>query len=137
MAEALFTYDTSLTSNVHRVRFHIGDTDPDNGPRPNNAIYSDQEIAAVLSYEGTWQRAVAAMFETLGAEWRLYPTFSADQFSLSSSHISRGYMEQAQHWRDQYGFSGGASGLQSVSPFRKDGYSAVYGTYRVDGSDAD
>lgn len=134
MAESQFTYNTSLESDVHRIRFHIGDTDPEAGPRPNSAVYSDQEIAAVLAYEGTWQRAVAAMFETLGAEWRLYPTFSADQFSLSSSHISRGYMEQAEHWRDEYGYAGGGAGLQSVSPYRADGYSAMYGTYRVSGS---
>lgn len=120
-----FSYSTSLATDTHRVRFHIGDTDVKTGPRPNNATYSDEEIAAVIAYEGSWERAVAALFETLSAEWRLHPTFAADQFTISNSHIPRGYAEEAKNWRERHGWSGDATrrSATSFSPVRVDWYS--------------
>lgn len=127
------TYLTSLVSDVHKVRFYIGDTNPEEGPRPNGETYTDEEISAVLTLEGSWQRGVAAMFETLAAEWRPFPSFDADQFSLSSSHISRGYRDEAESWRAKWGYGGTAVGVRSVSPIRVDAYSD---DLTGDGSDA-
>jgi hypothetical protein len=124
----MFTYETSLATSKDRVRFQIGDTDPEAGPRPDSKTFSNEEIEAVIALEGTWQRAVAALFEVLAAEWRQHPTFSADQYSISNSHISRGYRDEADAWRKQYGYAGepvaaGGSKVKSVSPVRVDAYS--------------
>lgn len=120
-----FTYKVPHQVERDYIRFHIRDTVQDKGPLPNDANFADEEIASVLEYEGTWQRSVAALLETLSVAWRPHPTFTADQFQLNRSHISRGYAEEAKAWRDRYGFVGDAafSGFKYGSLIRVDAYS--------------
>ena len=98
-----FTYAGTLTTNLDKIRFYLGDVTEDGGPRPSDGNFSDAEIAGLVTAEGTWQRAVAAGFERLAAEWRRYPTFKADGLSLNRSDIAKGFWEQAQDWRGKFG----------------------------------
>lgn len=104
----MFTFTYSPTDNTpkDRVRFHLQDTVIDAGPLPKDANFSDEEILALISAEGLWQRAVAAGLETLATAWRKYPNLESDQFGLSRSHISRGYAEDAAEWRKKWGYAG-------------------------------
>ena len=115
-----FTYSDTLATNRDRVRFHLGDTARDAGPRPGDANFTDDEIAGMITSEGTWQRAVAAGLEVLAREWTRYPTFKADGLSLNRSDIAKGYRDEAREWRKQYGRS---APMRVVAQITKDAYS--------------
>lgn len=120
----MFTYATSISTDLHRVRFRIGDTVEGEGPLPGGRNFTDEEITAVIAIEGRWERAAAACLEKMSTEWRLYPSVESDQFSLSRSHISRGYAEEAQKLRDIFGWSSrSSSGFAGGSVIRVDEYS--------------
>ena len=116
-----FTYVGDLSTNRDKVRFYLGDKVEDSGPRPSDGNYTDAEIDGLITVEGSYQRAIAAGFETLSAEWRKYPSFKADGLSLNRTDIADGYAAQAKEWRRKYGGSGGGMGSQAVT--RRDGYS--------------
>jgi hypothetical protein len=97
-----FTYNDALATDRDKVRFALGDVSFEAGPRPADANFSDAEIAGLITAEGTWQRAVAAGFERLAAEWMRYPSFKADGFSLNRSDIAKGYQTQAHEWRRDF-----------------------------------
>ena len=99
-----FSYDDDLTANRDKVRFWIQDTIEDHGPKPNNANFSDAELDALVTYEGTWQRAVAGGFEALVAAWQPKTSFSVLSGSFTRSDASKGYATQAKTWRDKYGY---------------------------------
>lgn len=125
-----YTYEPVHRGDLDRVRFHIQDVERNEGPLPEDANFSDEEIESILDYEGSWQRTVAACFERLAAAWRKFPNLESDQFGLSRSHISRGYAEDADRWRKEWGYSGDterASGNRAGSA----------GYYRVDGFSSD
>ena len=116
-----FTYDDTLADSRSKVRFYLQDTSLDAGPKPGDGNFTDGELDGLITAEGSWQRAVAAGFETLAASWKRYPTFKADGLTLNRSDIASGYAEQALYWRKQYGVSGGGMGSRAVT--RQDGYS--------------
>ena len=115
------TYDGALTTDKEKVRFYIQDTTRNSGPKPSDGNFSDEELDALVTAEGSWQRAVAAAFETLAAAWRTTPSFSADGGRYNMSDIADGFAVQAQSWRQRYGSSGSAAGSRAVT--RVDGYS--------------
>jgi len=116
-----FTYAGDLSTDRDKVRFYLQDTILDSGPLPGDVNFTDGEIDGLLTAEGSWQRAVAAGFETLAAAWKRFPTFKADGLTLNRSDIASGYAEQALYWRKAYGVSGGGMGSRAVT--RQDGYS--------------
>ena len=120
------SYNQNLTADRDKVRFYTGDKVEGAGPRPADGNYSDAEIDGLLTIEGSWERAVAATFETLAAEWIRYPSFQADNFAISRSHIAKNYQDQAKWWRDRHGEHApenkyGAPASRSVT--RADAYS--------------
>ena len=115
-----FSYIGDLSTSREKVRFYLGDKTDGAGPLPDDANFSDGEIDGLISTEGSWQRAVAAGFETLAARWRRYPDFKADGLSLSRSDIADGFLAQAKFWRTTYGRGTGA-GSRPVT--RVDAYS--------------
>ena len=72
--------------------------------------------------KGSWQRAVAAGFETLAALWSRHVTFSADGLQMSQSDIADKYAASAAIWRGRYGTAATGSCGTSAST-RADGYS--------------
>lgn len=115
------TYDDALSTDLDKVRYYLQDTVEDSGPKPADANFTDNELNGLLTVEGSWQRAVAAGFETLAAAWRRYPSFTADGLRLDRTKIADGYAAQAKEWRLQYGRATGGAGSYSVT--RVDGYS--------------
>lgn len=115
-----FTYDGDLGTSLDKVRFYLGDKAEDAGPLPEDANFSDAELTGLITAEGSWQKAVAAGFETLAARWRRHPDFKADGLTLSRSDIADGFLVQAKSWRTTYGRGGGA-GSRAVT--RVDAYS--------------
>ena len=70
-------YDDALATDRDKVRFHIGDTIREDGPRPKGANFTDDEIAGVLSIESTWQRAVYSLLQILATSWSRYADITA------------------------------------------------------------
>lgn len=116
-----FTYIGDLSTSRDKVRFHLTDTDPGDGPLPADKNFSDTEIDGLVTAEGSWRRAVAGGFEVLAAAWRRYPDFKADGLTLNRSDIADGYAAIAQEWRRKYGGAAGTAGARVMT--RIDGYS--------------
>ena len=117
------TYDPALSTNKDRVRFHLQDTVDADGPKPADGNFTDEEINGLVTLEGSWQRAVAGGLEALAAAWRKYPSYKADDSSLSSSDIADGYAEDAKVWRTAYGYVSTVTRAGSRAVTRRDGYS--------------
>ena len=98
-----FTYLDTLATDRDKVRFNLRDTIEDEGPLPDDLNFSDDEIAGMITIEGTWQRAVANGLEALARAWIRYPTFKADGLSLNRSDIAKGYQAEAKTWRGRFG----------------------------------
>jgi len=99
-----FSYDDDLATDRDKVRFWLQDTTESQGPKPNNNNFSDAELDALITYEGTWQRAVAGGFEALVAAWQPKTSFSVLSGSFTRSDASKGYAKQATEWRERYGY---------------------------------
>jgi hypothetical protein len=122
------SYVPGNDSDRDRVRFYLNDTEFEAGPLPGDANFDDHEIDDMLIQEGNWRRAVAAGLERLAQAWMRHPTFQADGISISRSHISRNYAEQAELWRRRYGFNAAAR----TSPvIRVDAYSDDIDSHEV------
>lgn len=117
-----FTYEDSLSADRDKIRFYIGDTTYESGPKPAGENFTDEELAGLVTLEGNWQRAIAACFEALASNWAQHPNFSADGVSVSQSDTAKHYREKAAEWRRTAG-SGAlmVGGVASVT--RIDGYS--------------
>lgn len=116
-----FTYVGDLSTDLDCARFYLNDTVEDSGPRPSDANFTDAELNGLLTLEGSWQKAVAAGFERLAAEWTRHPNSVADGLALSRSDIAKGFTEQAKQWRARYGTT--ESTVTSNALTRVDGYS--------------
>ncbi len=120
------TYQDTLTTDRDRVRFYIGDTVADSGPKPGDGNFTDAEIAGLITLSGSWQRAVYAALIALASAWRRHPTFRTESgFAINNTDIAKGYQDQATEWARKYGFpTTSASGtVGSTAPTRVDGYS--------------
>lgn len=118
-----FTYAGSLATDKEKVRFYIGDVTSGSGPLPADGNFTDAEIDAIITLEGSWQRAVAACFERLANDWAKHVNFSADGVSVSQSATAAHYREQAAKWRREAG-SGAVTQAGVVAMTRIDGYSS-------------
>ena len=103
------TYSDALTGGRDNVRLWLQDTVSGQGPKPQNGNFSDAEIDALITLEGSWQLAVAAGFEILAAAWQSKTSFSVFNGSYSRSDAAKGYLQMAEKWRGDYGFEGGAT----------------------------
>lgn len=119
---APITYVGTLLTDLDKVRFAIGDTVVNAGPKPADVNFTDAELSALVTLEGTWQRATAAAFENLAALWTKHVTFSAGDMSASQSDVAAMYVELAKTWRMKWG-SAAATGGGSSPVIRSDGYS--------------
>lgn len=127
------TYNANLTRDMDKVRFYLQDTVNDSGPKPADGNFTDAELTALVTVEGSWQRAVAAGFEALAAAWRKYPSFTADGLKLDRSDIADGYEAKAKEWRKLYGTSVASrtAGAGSRAVTRVDGYSSDIDSHTV------
>lgn len=115
------TYTGDLASDIDKVRFHIQDTTADSGPKPGGSNFSDDEITGMVTLEGSWQRAVAGMFEVLAGLWGQYVDTAVGSRRQSLSQTAERYAKLAAEWRTQYGRSGSRVGSRFMTKI--DGYS--------------
>lgn len=120
---APITYVGDLMSDLDRVRFNIGDTVVNEGPKPEDGNFTDAEISGLITLEGTWQKAVAACFETLASLWSKHVTFNADGMSADQSDVAAQYRASGADWRSRFGYASGSSPSGSSPTVRADGYS--------------
>ena len=121
-----FTYLDTLATNRDKVRFRIGDTVEDAGPRPDKRNFSDNEIAFLLSEEDSRVNgAIAHGFEVLASEWSAYALSETEgEASFNASNVAKEYRQQATDWRARPG--GSAESGRSVNLItltRTDAYS--------------
>ena len=119
-----FTYVGDYSTDLDKVRENIRDVVSGSGPRPADANFTDALINGIITDEGSWQRAVAALFEMLAAEWRRHPSYSTDGLRLDRSDIADGFEKTAKDWRSKYGGSARQyAPVYVTGQITKDGYS--------------
>ena len=97
------TYDSGLSADLSRIRFHIADTTTSSGPRPTGANFTDDVLNALVTVHGTWQRAVAVVLDVLATEWSRYSDITVGPRRESYSQIADSYRKQAAQWRKDNG----------------------------------
>ena len=122
------TYDDALSTNRDKVRFAIRDVTENSGPRPSGGNFSDDEIAGLITIEGSWQKAAAACFEALASEYANLVDISTGPIKESLSQAAERYQGLAQTWRERHGSTGRAGVRQ---PTRVDGYSSTIASDEV------
>lgn len=115
-----FTYD--LTNDIGKVRLLVGDTVQDDGVKPDDSNYSDEEIQVFLDRNNDVNIAAAEALENLARMWAVEPDIRMGPISESRSDVAGNLREQAEKLRQQ---SGGESTAFSVGFNRDDGYVAA------------
>lgn len=125
------TYNPALASDTDKVRFYIQDTVVGEGPKVGSANFSDEEITAIISLEGSYQAAVAACFEALSADWQDNPVFGVSELGTTHGRIAEGYAKKAELWRKRSdsGVTAGSIGYKAT--LRKDGYSQTVDSLKI------
>lgn len=125
------TYVGDLSTDLDNVRFSIADTVEDSGPKPSGGNFTDEELTPLIAREGSWQRAVAACFDALEAEWTKYADISVGPRRESYSQIAVRYAVKAREWRKMHGLT--AVKVMTTRTVRKDNYAG----YTDDALDSD
>lgn len=108
-----FTYD--LTTDRGVVRFNIGDTVENAGPRPDKRNFSDAEIDYLIATETAGTTAATALgFETLASEWGAYTISEREgEVNFDAKEVSDQFFELATYWRNKPGGGTGGNSLQA------------------------
>lgn len=106
-----FSY-SPFTADKDRVRFHLGDTDS------SAAKFTDEEITAIVTEQGTWQKAVVACLENLIARLSSTPDFRADWLQVSIGSAVAGYQSLLKTKRREFGIA--RITATAVQPYRPD-----------------
>ncbi len=123
----MFTYDLASADAtlvlVAKVRFEIGDTVLNKGPRPDDSNFSDEEIEYKLTEYGNAVAATAAaLCDVLATAWAKEATTKTGDIQENLTDISKQYAERAKSLRKH-------SGVVSAGWNRKDGYNADTTSY--------
>lgn len=110
-----FTYAGTLTTDLDYIRFKINDTVENSGVKPNGGNFSDAEINGLLVIEGTKERTVAAIYETLSIVWANFVDTKIGPRDEKLSQVSARYAQWAKEWRDDYGLPDGISSVTTGS----------------------
>lgn len=105
-----FTND--LTTGRGIVRFNLGDTVENQGPRPDKRNFSDAEIDYLIATETAGTTAATALgFETLASEWAAYTISESEgEVDFDAKEVSDQYFSLANYWRSKPdGGTGGGS----------------------------
>jgi len=117
-----FTYLGTLATDRDRVRFYTGDTSnaPDAGIKPGGYNFMDAEIDGLVTVEGSWQGAVAGIFEALASLFaqEVDTGSSGQKNSMLYSQRAARYQQLAKQWR-----SGNALVPTQAAVTRVDGFS--------------
>lgn len=84
-----FSYDTTIATDLDKVRLLLGDV------TQSSALFSDEEIQALLDSGGSPERVAADLARALGARFALKADKRIGDLSISYSKISSTYFELA------------------------------------------
>lgn len=120
-----FTYSEDLDTDLSLIRFRVGDTVENAGPRPDKRNFSNEEVAAILADENDLTVAATAnLFETLWSEWAAYAVDEKEgDVEHDLTEVVDKYKALAVEWRAK---PGGATEVQQsgnlVTLTREDAY---------------
>ena len=92
------TFDVTLSNDISKVRFHVGDVDI------ANAALQDETITALVTSEGTWQKATIAALHYLIALVSK-PNFTADWLTVDNKSAREGYQALLSEKRAAFGLA--------------------------------
>ena len=112
-----FTFDNTLSTDLAKVRFHIGDTSS-----AGNYIW-DQTITALLTSEGSVGGAAVACIKYIITQLSS-PDFKQDWMSVSNAEARKGFQELLKIKAQEFGVSlSNATATSTISlPYRADSY---------------
>lgn len=119
-----FTYTDTLLTDRDVIRFTINDTVSSSGPKPGSGTstnFSDNEIAGLVTLEGTANRAIARAYEILAASWARYGLSEIGPRKEDLKGVAEQYRKLAIQWRADYGYASATVTSDFVT--RVDGYS--------------
>ena len=112
-----FTFDTTLSTDLAKVRFHIGDTSSD------GAYLADETIIALLTSEGSVAGAVIACIRYIITQLSS-PNFRLDWLTVSNEKAREGFEKLLKDKAQELGVNlSGATATSTISlPYRRDSY---------------
>ena len=91
-----FTYLGTLSNDLDKVRFFIGDTVENSGPKPSGGNYTDAELTGLITTAGSWQQAVVLTFRNLASRWSSQAsTVQIGEYRVTYAEQSAKYAELA------------------------------------------
>ena len=113
-----FTY--TLTTDVGKVRFELGDGVANSGVRANGSNLTDEEIQMLIDRELSVLGATAAACEMLARDWAKMSSISVGPRSESIGKVSAEWASRAIEMRNSLG---GNYATFSIGTKRTDGFS--------------
>lgn len=105
-----FTYD--ITTALGKVRFHLGDSTENKGPRPRKNNFSDAEINYFLTEQSNSViKSVAMGLEALANEWLSYSISEREgDVSYDAKGLAEQFAKMAKDWwaKPEDGSAGGS-----------------------------
>jgi hypothetical protein len=102
----------SLSTSRGKVRFFLGDTVIDRGPRPDKRNFTDEEIDYLLTAAGSLTKAVAAGFEILASEWTSYNLSEREgDVDFDAKGLADVYAKRAREWQTKVDEADSGGGL--------------------------
>ena len=98
-----FTYLGNLSTDLDKVRFHIGDTAASAGPLPSQVNFTDAELTGLLSTAGSVNKAVSAAMAGISARWASYANISVGPRKEDYATIAEAWSKRQAEWNAQHG----------------------------------
>jgi hypothetical protein len=115
-----FTYVGDLSTDLDQMRFHIQDTVSGSGPKPSSGNFTDEEINGVNGIEGSVDRTVAVLLDTLAVVWTQYNDVRIGGRDEKLAAIAEGFAKRAKLWRKEHRI---LPGLKTAPIIKVDAYS--------------
>ena len=96
-----FTYSAAVDTDLAKVRMAIGDTSAttDAGVKPDGTNFSDEELNALITAGGSWQRGVVAALTVLANAYAAKArSVRESDYAEDLKAISGELRAQAQEW---------------------------------------
>ena len=116
------TYVGDLSTDLDKVRFHIGDTAASAGPLPSAGNFTDAELNGLISLAGSVNKAVSAAMAAISTRWSSYANITVGPRKEEYAAIADAWAKRQDAWDKKYGIRL-ASTASSGWVTRVDGYS--------------
>ena len=117
------TYNGDQLTDLDKVRSYVPDKVDGIGPNPDGTNFSDAEIAGFITTEGTWQRAIAAIYEALAGGWSTLADLTVGPRREEYSGVAAQFSKKAEKAREEYGSGINTGQAGTIFVTRIDGYS--------------